>query len=255
MNDTMLLIHGGGLADWFAPMADDPVLKDYRVIRSVRAGYTDTPVPPGLTVNDHAQHAAELIKAAPAHVVAHSSGSAVALQLALDHPDLIRTLVLVEPPLVDALADPADHDLLQSMFGPVIGEAMVAVARGDVPAAFDTFMTLVCGPDHRRVMLDALGPDVVEAAARRAYFFTDELPAIGAWNPPDLTRIETPVLLIQGSDSPPPLHRLITHLSGLIPGSTIVTIPGANHLMPLTRPTDLAREIDQFCGSFVSPSR
>jgi hypothetical protein len=40
------------------------------VIRMVRAGYTGRPVPDGLTVADHARHAAALLRrldAAPAH--------------------------------------------------------------------------------------------------------------------------------------------------------------------------------------------
>ena len=72
--DALVLIHGGGLADWFTPLAADAALARYRVIRLVRAGYTGTPAPAGLTVTDHAGHAAALLhhlNAAPAHVIAH----------------------------------------------------------------------------------------------------------------------------------------------------------------------------------------
>jgi pimeloyl-ACP methyl ester carboxylesterase len=253
--DALLLVHGGGLGDWFTPLAAGPTLKRYRVIRLVRAGYTDAPAPEGLTVGDHAGHAAALLGhlgATPAHVVAHSSGCTVALQLAIDQPSLIRTLTLCEPPLVDSLAAPDDHELLRTQLGPAIGSAMAAVARGDLPTAFDTFMTAVCGPDCRRVMMDTLGADLVEDAVNRCrYFFTDEMPAVNAWtlDPAALARVRPPVLLVQGSASPPPLHRLIAHLAGPIPDSAIATIPGANHLMPLTEPTELGRIIDDFCRS------
>ena len=253
--EPVLLIHGGGLADWFTPMAADPALRRNRVIRLVRAGYTDAPAPAGLTIADHARHTAALLRhhrAAPAHVVAHSSGSAIALQLAIDNPAAIRTLSLCEPPLIDTLTDPTDHEWLRTAFGPVLGSVMAAIARGDLPAAFDAFMTLVCGPDHRRVMTDTLGAAVVEEAASNcAYFFTEEAVSLTAWTvtPEALTGLRAPVLLVQGSDSPPPVHRLITHLAGLIPGSAIATIGGANHLMPLTAPAELARVIDGFSGT------
>ncbi|MGW4945711.1 alpha/beta fold hydrolase [Actinoplanes sp. NPDC004185] len=246
--EPLLLIHGGGLADWLTPLAAAPGLTGHRVIRMVRAGYTGGPLPAGLTVADHARHAATLLRqldAAPAHVVAHSSGSTIALQLAVDDPAAVRTLALCEPPLVDALADPADRDALHAAFGPVMGTAMAATAQGDHATAFDAFMALVCGPDYRAVMNDVLGAGLVDDAADHSgAFFTGELPAVGAWTfDPAVTR---PVLLIQGADSPPPVHRLVAHLAGLLPESTVVTVDHAGHLMPLTAPAELATVVGRF---------
>jgi pimeloyl-ACP methyl ester carboxylesterase len=256
--EALLLIHGGGLADWFTPLAAEPALRQHRVIRQVRAGYTDAEAPPGLTVRDHGEQAAALLLrlgAAPAHVVAHSSGCPVALQLAADHPGLVRTLTLIEPPLLDTLADPADHELLRALLGPAIGAATAAVARGDLAAAFATFMTPICGADHRRVMTGVLGADrVADAVSRCRYFFTDEMPAVAAWTmePAALARLRPPVLLVQGGASPPPVHRLIARLAGLIPGSKTVTVPGVDHLMPLTAPAELGRLIAGFCRAPAS---
>jgi pimeloyl-ACP methyl ester carboxylesterase len=251
--EPLLLLHAGGFADWFTPLAALPALRGHRVIRLVRAGYTGAAPPPGLTVADHAGHAAALlhhIAATPAHVVAHSSGSTIALQLALDHPDLVRTLCLGEPPLVPALADPADHELLRTALGPAIGAAMAATARGDLPAAFDAFMTAVCGPGYRDVMTDTLGAGLLAEAERNCgYFFTGEMPAVEAWtfDPAAAARLRRPVLLFEGSASPPPVHRLIARLAGLLPHATTATIHDANHLLPLTAPTELARLITDFC--------
>ena len=61
--DPVLLLHGGGLADWLTPLAADPTLRGDRVIRLVRAGYTDAPVPDGLTV-DGADHLMPLTETA-----------------------------------------------------------------------------------------------------------------------------------------------------------------------------------------------
>jgi pimeloyl-ACP methyl ester carboxylesterase len=249
--EPLLLIHGGGLADWLTPLSVTPALASYRVIRMVRAGYTAGPVPPGLTVADHARHAAALLRqlgAAPAHVVAHSSGSAIALQLAAADPAAVRTVALCEPPLVDTLADPADLNDLHAVLGPAMGAAMAAAARGDRATAFDAFMTVVCGPGYRGVMNDALGAALVdEAISAGGSFFTSEIPAIGAWTfDPAVTR---PVLLIQGADSPPPVHRLIAHVAGRLPEAAVVTVEHADHLMPLTAPAELGEAVARFCSS------
>jgi pimeloyl-ACP methyl ester carboxylesterase len=251
--EPVLLIHAGLFPDWFTPLAGAPALGRNRVIRLVRTGYTDAPAPSGLTLTDHAGQAAELLErldAGPAHVVAHSSGTVIALQLALDHPGLVRTLCLCEPPLVDTLAAAEDHDLLHAMLGPVIGTAMAATARGDYPAAFDAFMTAVCGPGYREVMVETLGADVLKAAEHGCgYFFTDEIPAVNSWtfDPAAAALVGQPTLLVQGGASPPPVHRLIARLAGLIPDATIATIDRAGHLLPLTAPVELGRLIGDFC--------
>jgi pimeloyl-ACP methyl ester carboxylesterase len=247
--EPVLLMHAGAFADWFAPMATDPALAGHRVIRLIRAGYAAAPAPAGLTVADHAGHTAELLRrlgTGPAHVVAHSSGTPIALQLGLDHPEPVRTLCLSEPPLIDALTDPADHEALHAALGPAIGAAMAATARGDRPAAFDAFMSAVCGPDYRRAMADALGAGAVEEAERRSgSFFTGEMPAVNTWTF-DPTRLTAPVLLVQGGASPQPVHRMIAHLAALIPGATTTTIDGVDHLLPLTAPAELARVVAAF---------
>ncbi|MCA2216009.1 alpha/beta fold hydrolase [Jidongwangia harbinensis] len=258
--EALLLMHGGGLADWCTPLAADPALRRHRVIRMVRAGYTGAQTPGGLTVADHSEHAAALLRhlgATPAHVVAHSAGSTVGLQLTIDHPALVRTLSLCEPPLVDTLAAPDDRELLRALFAPAVGTVLAATVRGDLPAAFDTFMTLVCGAGYRRVITDALGADAVEEAVHRCrYFFTDETPAVRAWtvDPAVLARLPQPVLLVQGSASPPLVHRLVTHLAGLLPHATVATVPGGDHLMPLSRPAELGRLVDDFVSRAGGPA-
>lgn len=248
--EPLLLMHGGGLADWMTPLAGTPELTDFRVIRMIRAGHLGQSAA-GLTVADHARHAATLLRrleAAPAHVVAHSSGSAFALQLAADDPSAVRTLTLVEPPMVDTLADPADLDALHAAFGPVMGASMGAIAQGDYPAAFDAFMTLVCGPDYRRVVNTVIGAEIVDEAARNSlHFFTGEVAALNSWefNP----AITAPVLLIQGAGSPALQHRLIGHLAGRLPDSAVATVENANHLMPLTRPAEIGRLAAAFARS------
>jgi pimeloyl-ACP methyl ester carboxylesterase len=246
---TLLLLHAGVFADWFVPLAAEPALAGHQVIRMVRAGYTDTAAPAGLTAADHAGHAAELLRrldAGPAHVVAHSAGTVIALQLAVDHPELVRTLLLSEPPLLDSLADPADVGALRAMFGPVFGAVMGAVMRGDLPAAFDAFMAPVCGPGYRQAITDALGAGALEEAERRCgYFFTEEAPALNAWSlgPADAVRLAMPVLLVQGGASAPVVHRLVAHLAGRLPNATTATVDGANHMLPFTDPAELARLI------------
>lgn len=250
---TTLLVHAGVFSAWFAPLAE---CLPGRVIRMLRAGYTGGPVPPDpIEITGHAAHAAALLDTldtGPVSVVSHSSGCAIALQLALDRPDLVAHLVLSEPPLIDTLVDPADLDQVHAILGPVMGGAMGAAARGDVPAAFDTFLRAVCGPAYRSVLLDVLGPEgLARAEHDAAFFFANEVPAIGRWAPGDLTRITAPALLVQGAASPGPTHRLITRLAGTLPDAHIATIDQANHLLPLTHPDELAKLVSSWTAQIL----
>jgi pimeloyl-ACP methyl ester carboxylesterase len=243
--EPTLLIHAGVFAGWFEPLA--PRLPG-RVVRMLRAGYTGGPPPAGpVGISTHAAHAAALLDrlvGGPATVVAHSSGCIIALQLAHDRPDLVARLVLSEPPLIDPLLDPADLPVVGAELGPAMGAAMGAAAAGDGPAAFDAFMTAVCGPGHRAVLADVLGPGGPARAEREsAFFFADEVPAMGRWAPVDPAAIGAPTLLVQGGASPAPTHRLIARLAGQLPHAEVATIPGANHLLPLTHPGELADAI------------
>lgn len=251
--EPVLLVHAGVFSAWFVPLVAGAALEGLRVIRLVRAGYTSSRAPTAhLTLADHAAHAAALLDhlgVPTAHIVGHSSGSAIVIQLGLDRPDRVRSLVLSEPPLIGPLADPRDLEFLQAAVGQMLGGAMAAANSGDVPTAFDSFMSVICGPDYREVLRDALGPDgVAHAEQQSRFFFADEIPAVEQWrfDAQVAARLRAPVLLVQGGTSAPPVHRLVAHLAAMLPDAEIATIDGDNHLLPLRSPDALGHLIAQF---------
>ncbi|WP_376792458.1 alpha/beta fold hydrolase [Thermoflexus sp.] len=95
----VLLLHGLGSRgeSWifqFDPLAE----ARYRVLAPDMRGFGRSSAPPEVTVQAMAEDMAlflERMGAVPAHVVGISMGGAVAQQLALDHPEMVCTLVLV----------------------------------------------------------------------------------------------------------------------------------------------------------------
>jgi pimeloyl-ACP methyl ester carboxylesterase len=84
-----------------------------------------------------------------AHVVGHSSGGNIALQLALDAPEVVHSLVLLEPGLLNV----PSGALLAEAFGP----ALQRYDAGDKEGAADNFVRWAIGPDYR-AWLDRLIP-------------------------------------------------------------------------------------------------
>jgi 2-hydroxy-6-oxonona-2,4-dienedioate hydrolase len=122
--EPLLLIHGGGRgttssANNFSPII--PLLaKQYRVIAFDKsaAGMTDNPKnDEDLSYAGEVRHTYELIrtlKLGPSHIVGHSSGGAVAFYLAVEHPEVVKTLTIVaHGPEMPALAGASRHDVAE----------------------------------------------------------------------------------------------------------------------------------------------
>jgi pimeloyl-ACP methyl ester carboxylesterase len=101
--EPVLLIHGSHVADGFLPLAREAALTDrYRLIRYHRRGFagSDRASAP-FGIDGQAGDARALLQeldVGRAHVVGHSYGAVIALQLAVQAPSAVRSLALLEPP-------------------------------------------------------------------------------------------------------------------------------------------------------------
>ena len=127
------------IADGFLPLVSEPALAArYQLIRYHKRGWVgSTHTPPPVSVADHAADAAALLDrlgVPHAHIAGHSSGAAVAAQLALDHPESVHTLILLELSLLWVPSGEA--------FFKQVRHAFEAYASGDVAGALATFMSV-----------------------------------------------------------------------------------------------------------------
>src|SRR5262249_61047298 len=95
------LIHWGVSATGAEPLLEEPALADqFRLLSYHRAGFGGSGAIEGpMTMADHAKHCKLLMRQLGierAHIVGHSSSVAVALQLALDAPEAVHTLVSMD---------------------------------------------------------------------------------------------------------------------------------------------------------------
>lgn len=249
--EPLLLVHAGVFADWFAPLAACLALGSFHVIRVRRAGYGPNLPTSSLTIRDHASHLRDLLDfldVKKAHVVGHSSGALIALQLAADYHHLVHSLILVEPAACGPFQAPAFTQLAERFVGPAMG----AFAAGDLPGAFDSFMRGVCGNQHREVIERSLGRVGYEQAIRESrFFFQNEIPAAMQWQfgSAEAARVRQPVLIVEGATGREhgPLSQQITELAcSLLAQAEVTLIAGANHMLPLQDPNALGQAIRAF---------
>lgn len=103
--EPVVCIHGAFIADTFRPLLSEPGLAGRcRLILYHRRGYAGSGRASGhVSVARHAADCLALLRHLGidrAHVVGHSYGGAVALQLALDTPSVVHSLALLEPALM-----------------------------------------------------------------------------------------------------------------------------------------------------------
>src|SRR3982751_3525867 len=193
------------LADGFLPLLSEPALADrYQLIRYHKRGWGgSTHTPPPVSIADHAADAAALLDhlgIRRVHVAGHSSGAAVAAQLALDRPAVVQTLILLE---LSLLSLPGGEAFLEQA-APVFE----AYERGDHAGAVAMFMSAVSGLDWPtcRVLLEERVPGAVTQAIQDAdTFFGIELPALSAWTfgAKQAAACRQPVLSVLGAETEP----------------------------------------------------
>ena len=236
------------LADGFLPLLTEPALAHrYQLITYHKRGWLGSTHTPGpVSVGDHAADAAALLRyigVRRAHVVGHSSGAAVAAQLAILQPDIVHTLALLE---LSLLSVPGAEVFLQHA-----GPAFAAYAAGDHENALARFMSAVSGLDWEacRTLLDQRIPSAVVDALRDVdTFFEVELPALGAWQfgPVEANRLTQPVLSVVGSNTEPLWIEIAMLLRKWLPRVDECVIDGAGHLLQLQRPGHVANGLADF---------
>jgi pimeloyl-ACP methyl ester carboxylesterase len=100
--EPVVFIHGAFIADTFRPLLAEPSLAGrYRLILYHRRGYAGSSrASEPVSVARQAADCRALLRhlgVERAHVVGHSYGGIVALQLALDTPGVVHSLALLEP--------------------------------------------------------------------------------------------------------------------------------------------------------------
>ena len=245
--EPLLLIHGSIVAEAFFPLLAEPRLtSNYRVISYHRRGFAgSTHTRDPVTMGQQAADGRALLRhlsISRVHVAGHSYGAAIAMQWALDAPEEVRSLALLEPPLMEWVPS-----------GPTYWQWVASVKElyelGDKVGVTDAFLTGMAGPDYCQVLDAVLPPGAFELAVVDIdTLFQVELPELQQWHftAEDAKRVHQPVLAVVGSETAPIFSEGHALLKQWMPHAEELVVPQATHALQLMNPRAVADGLTRF---------
>lgn len=230
---AVLMLHGGFMFDlcWAAQI---PVLAGrFHVVTMDSRGHGRTTLGyRELSYDQMALDASRVIErlgTGPAHVIGWSDGGCTALALALEHPDVVRSIVLIGTPYsIDNYAEQS-RKMMESMLEPRSPELLAIRAAWSV---------LAPEPGRWRDFAEAM---------RRMWMTQPN------HTREDLGRIEAPTLVVacdrdEFLSVPGDPLKVFRETAEAIPHSEITVVPGARHCVLFQRP----REVNTAISGFLS---
>jgi pimeloyl-ACP methyl ester carboxylesterase len=244
--EPVLFVHGG-MGDECAAVVNEPALTErFRVIDYHQRGWGNStwpegPYSNGLAVSD-CLGVMRHLGIERSHMAGQSGGGRILLQLALDAPETVQSLAVLEPALPSVLENPAFVATAEKM-GALYGS-------GDKAGAIEAFAREVGGPDFdgaRAAMDKTLPPGYWERWVAAA----DTLFRMFGGEPWTFTRedaagIKCPVLNVRGADTRPYFREVYDTVAEWLPHAENFVLPNANHCMLQMNPRGAAERLADF---------
>ena len=249
--EPVVLVHGSWLDhhNWDAVVT--PLSRSFRTLTYDRRGHSKSErLATKYSIRDEVGDLASLIeqqRLAPAHIVGTSSGGSIALRVALERPELVRSLVVNEPPLIDLLADDPEGQLMIQSLESRFAAVVEILERGDMESGVRQFVESVAfGPGA----WEEIPSNVKETAIMNAPTFLAEM------NDPEFLSIDVtglrglfcPVLLTKGSHSPLFLQAITNKLQEVLPIAELRIFPESGHEPEQTHPEVYVATVEEFIG-------
>jgi pimeloyl-ACP methyl ester carboxylesterase len=243
----LLLLHGAVSDSRVWRLALAAFAGDHTVIAWDSPGCGESTDPPDdFRMHDFAACLAGFVEALELdrpHVVGHSWGSTLALQLSLDHPSSVRSLILVGGYAGWAGSLPADEVQRRLDFAIRAADAIDAGTWDprSMPGLFSDVMPTEQAEELTRIMSDIRPAGIRPAGTRTMARALAECDLSDS-----LQQVRVPTLLVHGDEDERSSLSVGRRLHGSIPGSTLTVLPGLGHECCLEDPAAFEAAVRTF---------
>jgi pimeloyl-ACP methyl ester carboxylesterase len=211
----------------------------------------------------------EAVRRGPVHLFGNSLGGAVAVRVAAERRDLVRSLTLISPALPDLRLRRFTAGFVP-LAAPVLGERIARALASQDPRRRARQIAALCFADPSSIPPAALDLAAAELARRRRLTYANDalLASLrglvadylrqGRRSPwVQLLAIAAPTLVIVGGRDRLVHLRVIARAARSIPGSRLMVVPGSGHLAQMEHPELVDRAVrellDEVSGPGASP--
>lgn len=176
-------------------------------------------------VEDLAELIIKRLNLSPAHLIGHSYGALIALYMAHQHRDQVKTLVLGEPPAISLLE--GNKKYIDKIRENAFESVQDAIRRGEKERAVRIFLD---GVMSKEGFFDQLQPQARAMIMSNVKSLGGELASVSQrLTQEDIQKITKPTLLVKGELSPKFLHHIVDILASHMPNSKELVIPEQSH--------------------------
>jgi pimeloyl-ACP methyl ester carboxylesterase len=232
---TVLMIHSGGFTSRQWRKLAAQMAPRFHVLSPDLLGYGDSGAwPDGEPF--HFRQDVELLESLldaggqPAHLVGHSYGAFLALKLALQRPELVRSIAVYEPVAFGVLDEIEDADARSALGN--VKRVWEPDAGGTDEAWLRGFVDWWNGAGA----WERLGEETRASFRSVGWKLFQEVMSLGADTTERATygTITVPTLLLAGERTPLTERRVVERLGAALPRATVRFLPGAGHMGPIT---------------------
>jgi pimeloyl-ACP methyl ester carboxylesterase len=232
--EPVIMVHGLGYAAWAAEPLRSRLAQSKRFVTFDNRGSGQSDKPPGpYTIRLLAEDAAAVARSLdePSHVIGYSMGGYIALTLALRHPELVRSLLLIATSAggTEASDVPADT---RAAWAAAAGSPPAEFARRTMPLSFRPGWTDEHPEAFEQVLAARLAHPTPTAAWQAQYEASASYLATGV----HADQIRVPTLVAHGTADRVVPFANAEVLTATIPGARLACLPGAGHLCWFEQP-------------------
>lgn len=249
---TVMMIHSGGFTSRQWRKLGELLAPPFAVRAPDLIGYGQSgPWPDGEPF--HFRQDVDLLESLlgdePAHLVGHSYGGFLALQLALRRPELVRSIAAYEPVAFGVLDEAEDADALAGLSG------VKRTWEPDASGADESWLRGFVEWWNGRGAWERLNEETRGAFRAVGWKLFQEVMTLGVDKTDRATygAIAVPALLLSGEMSPLTERRVVERLGAALPRATVRVFPGVGHMGPISHAAIVNEAIAAFLEEQLPP--